>query len=233
MKAGTVLKLAAPRYIDTHPPHLREDLIKQLTTVFSAADTFNVELAANATDKNLSTQGRAAGMKRVAASALAKLNAVETTTIKNLTDRAASIEKAMLGKATYTPPTDPAERISHELHLQEIRGQLRELPSSERLSVYLTTSDPLVLAAIESAPMTLSAKRPDGSRRLEPFIDPEQRTTAVLARAERDDPATVNTLREVQSLREVYTLAVNSVRKEILDEVPEATSKPALTVHTG
>jgi hypothetical protein len=148
-----------------------------------------------------------------------------------LTDRASSIEQALLGKATFTPPKDPAERIAHELQMQEIRSQLRELSASERLNVYLTTSDPLTIAAIETAPMAVSEKRPDGSRRLEPFIDPEQRTAAALARAERADPATVTTLREVQSLREVYALAVNGVRTEILSEVPGVTPEPELTIH--
>jgi len=137
-----------------------------------------------------------------------------------LAERAQSLEKALLGKMTMTPPTDPAERVSHELRMQEIRGQLRELSASDRLNVYLTTSDGLTLAAIETAPPTLSEKRPDGSRRLEPFIDPEQRTAAALERGKRVDPETAKTLGEVRSLREVYQLAVNSVRKEILDEVP-------------
>ncbi len=108
-----------------------------------------------------------------------------------------------------------------------------ELPSAERLSVYLTSTDPMVLAAIETAPMTLSAKRPDGSRRLEHFIDPEQRTAAVFARAEAANPTAANTLREIRSQREVCTLAVNSVRREILDEVPEATPEARVTVHTA
>lgn len=231
MKAGTILKLAGPNYVDRLPEHLRDGAIETLNKVHAAADAFNAELAANDTNGNLSARGRVDGMKAVAVSAFARLSAVETT-IKNLTDRAASLEKTLLSKATYTPPTDPAERISHELHLQEIRSQLRELPLLERTTIYQTTPDPLVLAAIESAPMTLSAKRPDGSRKLEPFIDPEQRTAAVLARAERADPTTMNTLREVRSLRDVYRTAVAGVRKEILDEVPDA-AESALTAYSG
>ena len=83
------------------------------------------------------------------------------------------------------------------------------------MSVYLRTSDPLTLAAIETAPMSLSEKRPDGSRPLEAFIDPEARTVATLERARRADPETVRTLEEVRSLREVYALAVASVRREV------------------
>ena len=80
--------------------------------------------------------------------------------------------------------------------------------------------------------MTLSAKRPDGGRSLEPFVDPEQRTATALERAKREDPGTVKTLDEAQSLREVYQLAFNGVRKRILDEVPTATpeSEPAFVM---
>jgi len=231
-KAGTILRTAAHGYVNSHPEHLRQGLIETLTSVLAVADSFNAESDSVASDKNLSSQGRVAGMTRVAAAAIAKLNAIEGSTIKNLSDRAVSLEQALLGKVAYTPPTDPSERLSHELRMQEIRGQLRGLSSAERLTVFLTTSDPMTLAAIETAPMTLSEKRPDGSRRLEPFIDVEQRTAAVLARAEREDPSTVKTLREVQSLREVYSLAVNSVRREILNEVPSATPESKLTILT-
>lgn len=232
MKAGKTLKIAAPGYVNSHAEHLRNDLIDTLNVLLTAADTFNTDLAALEEDNELSPQGRVVRGIRVAASALATLDAVETTTIKNLTDRATLVEKSMLGKVTYSPPKDPAERISHEMHLQEIRSQLRELPPAERANLYRTTTDPLVLAAIDTAPMTLSATRPDGSRHLEPFIDVEERTAAALARAEGANPTAAQTLREVRSLREVYSLAVNSVRQEILDEVPEAMPEPALTTHS-
>jgi hypothetical protein len=214
-KVGTVLSLAATNYVEAHPKHLREGIAATLNDIIGIANQYNEDAAANLNDVNFSPQGRAVAVSRTAQLALAKLNTVEQTTIKHLSERAAVLETGLLGKATFTPPTDPAERISHELRMQEIRSQLREVPASERLSIYLTTSDPLVLAAIDSAPMTLSEKRPDGSRRLEPFIDPAQRTAAVLARAERADPETIRTLREVQSLRELYSLAVNGVRAEI------------------
>jgi hypothetical protein len=230
MKAGKTLKLAAPGYVDNHPQHLRNDLIDSLNVLLTAADTFNADLATVHADTTLSPEGRTAAGVRVAASALATLNAVEATTIKKLTDHAASIESTLLGKVAYVPPRDPAERVAHELHLQEIRSQLRELPSSERANVYRTTTDPLVLAAIDTAPMTLSAVRPDGSRRLEHFIEPAERTAAILARAEAADPEASTMLREVRSLREVYALAVNGVRREIFEEVPDAMPQPALEI---
>lgn len=233
MKAGTILKIATPGYIEAHPAHLREGMLVTLGKVQAAAEIFNRDCDIIDTDANLSAKGRVAGKARVAVAALAKLSEVEATTIGNLTNRAASIERALLGVAAIAAPSDPAERLSYEMRLQEIRSELRELPSGERLTVYLTTSDPLVIAALETAPMTLSARRPNGSRGLESFIDPEQRTAAVLARAERADPAAVNTLRELQSLREVYCHAVSSVRTEILREVPDAVGDATPAVHVA
>jgi hypothetical protein len=222
-KAGTILKYSAPGFIASHAAHLQEGIIKTLNDVRAAADAFNTELSANRADKLLSPDGRVAGGKKVASAALAKLQAIETTVIKPLADRAATLEKSLLAKVTYTPPTDPAERLSHELRLQEIRSQLRDLPALERLHVYRSTDDPLTLAAIETAPPMLSTKGQAGSlRHLEPFIDPEHLDNARRERAERTDPVTANALSEVQSLRQAYTLAVNSVKKEILDEQPGA-----------
>jgi hypothetical protein len=222
MKAGQILKLAGQNYIDNLPAHLRDGAIKQLNVVVQAADTFNADLDAAAANRDLSPDGRSATKARVAASALATLAAIETTTIKTLTERAASLEQALLAKVTYTPPTDPGERLALEMRLREVRDQLRQLPMEERANVYRTTTDPLALAAIDTATPTLSAPRPDGSRRMEPFIDPAERTAAALARAEAADPATATTLREVRALRQVYTHAVNGVRAEILAEVPGA-----------
>jgi hypothetical protein len=51
------------------------------------------------------------------------------------------------------------------------------------------------------------------SRKLEPFVDADQMKAARLERAQAADLATATTLRDVKSLREMYTLAVNGVRK--------------------
>lgn len=216
MKAGRILKLAGQNYVNSTPEHHREAAVKQLNVVLETAERFNAELAAVQDDDELSPEGRAAESAKVASAALATLNAIEATTIKTLTERTATLEATLLKKVTLPTPKDAA---AHELHLQEIRSQLRELPASERLNVYRTSTDPLVLAAIETAPMTLSEKRQDGSRKMEPFVDAEEMSAVRLERAEKNDPATSTALREVKSLAEVYRLAVKSVRKEILDEV--------------
>jgi len=218
MRAGRILKLAGNNYIQGLAEHHREVATKQLNVVLSAAETFNAELAAVGDDTTLSPEGRAEEAKKVATAALAKLASVDIA-VTTLTERTVTLEATLLNRATPPPPKDPAERLAYELHLQEIRSQLRGLSLSERTNVYRTSTDPLVLAAIETAPNTLSAPRPDGSQRLEPFVGPTEMSAVRLERAEKNDPVTATTLREVKSLAEVYRLAVNGVRKEILDEV--------------
>jgi len=211
-KVGTILTIAGPSYIENLAEHQRQGAIDVLNTIHKAAAAFNAERDASDADQNLTPQGRTAASGKASASALAQLEAIETTTIKKLTDRATSIETALRVKAAHAAPKDSA----HEQQLREVRDQLRGLSASERLNVYRSSTDPLVLAAIETAPMTLSANR----NRLEPFIDPAEVATAVMARAEIADPASAKTLAEVRSLAQALRLAVNGVRKEILDEVP-------------
>lgn len=229
MKAGTILKLAGQNYVDRLPEHLRDGAIETLNKIHSAADKFNEELAANETNPNLSAEGRVDGSKAVAAKAFGRLNAVEAT-VKTLTDRATSLEKTLLARVVPSLPKDPAERISHEFRVREVRDQLRGLSADERLNIFRTTDDPTMLAAFEEAPMTLGKERPDGSRRMEHFISPEGRRAVTVERAERVDPTTAQTLSEVRALREVYTQSVNSVRTEILGEVPGTTEPATITV---
>lgn len=224
-KAGTILALAGPAYISNLAEHQRQGAIDVLNSIHATAASFNDELVASDADADLTPQGRAARGVTIAQSALAELASVEATTIKRLTDRATSIEQSMRAKVAYMPPKD----APHEQQLREVRDQLRALSATERLHVYRSSIDPLVLAAIETAPPTLSAPRQDGSRRLEAFVDASELATAQFARAEALDPASATVLREVQSLAEVYRLALNSVRKEINDAVPGGASVPVPT----
>jgi hypothetical protein len=219
-KVGNILRLAAPSYVENLPERLRDDAIKTLNRVFAAAASFNAEMDASSVDTTLTPQGRAVRSSKASASAIAQLDAV-VGEVKKLTDRATALETTLRAKATYTPPKDPAERVAHEAQLREIRDSLRGLSAMERLHVYRSSSDSLVLAAIEGAPSTLSENR----QRFEPFIDPAVVAEVIMARAEAADPAAAATLKEVRSLAEVYRLAVGSVRKEILDE---ATPAPAV-----
>jgi len=208
-KVGTILTIAGPQYIDSLSERDRPKAIDVLNQILTTAKTLNDELSAVSASTHLTPQGRSASSAKTMATALAQLEDIETNTIKKLNDRAASLEASLRAKVAHVKPKDPAQ----EAQLREIRDGMRGLSAAQRLEVYRSSTDPLVLAAIETAPMTLNTTL----RRAEPFIDAAEVDAAVMARAEVVDPAAANALREVRSLAEVYGLAVNTVRKEILD----------------
>ena len=226
-KPGTVLRIARPSYLAALAEPHRAGAADEFDKMLAIADEFTRDYTAATADANLSPTGRANAVRKVAAAAHAKLNAIEATTLKHLDDRGASLERAALAKVSLAPPKDPADRLTYELTMREIRDQLRGLSASERAQVYLTTADPMTLAAMDSAPMTLTPARPDGRRRLEPFVDPETRAAGLVARAAQADPENARLLGEVRALREAYSLALGSVRREILDEVPGSVAEPA------
>lgn len=86
-----------------------------------------------------------------------------------------------------------------------------------KLDGYRTTTDPTTFAAIETAPMTLSAIRPDGSQKLEPFVDADQMTAARLGRRQWTRRRRPRFCRFGRCAR--FTPTRSTVRKEIIDEV--------------
>lgn len=225
-RAGTLLTLCGQSYIDNLAEHQRQGAIERLNALHATAANYNDELAASSADPSLTTEGRAERSFEAATSALAELDAFEAAEIHKLTARAKAIEKALLAKVVSVAPKDAA----HELQLREVRDQLRLLSAAERLAIYRSTEDPLTIAAIETAPQTLSAPRQDGSRRLEPFVDSAELAAVQWARAEAAAPAEAQVLREVQSLEEVLRLAANGLRREIQDAMPGSGPAPVPTV---
>jgi hypothetical protein len=203
---GRVLRHAAPLYVESLAEGHRQSAIAVINGALTVAESFVEELRATSEDRTLTPQGRALRTEKARASALAALASVEETAqTKKLNERVDAIDKALLAKAVLVVPKDAASEV------QAIRDQLRQLPHDERLAIYRTTSDPLVLAAIETASPTLNDQR----RRFEPFVDPAEIATAQRARAEATDPAAATTLRELRNLADVHRRAINIVRHDI------------------
>ena len=206
-KIGNVLRLAAPLYVGSLAEGHRQSAIAVINGALTVAESFGDELRAAAEDRTLTPEGRLLRTQKAKAAALAALDAVEQgAKPKQLADRADAIQKALLAKAVPVIPKDVPQET-----LRGITDQLRTLSADERLNVYRTTTDPLVLAAIETAAPTLDEKH----RRFEPFVDPAEITTAQRARAEAADPAAATTLRELRDLADVYQRVIGTVRYDI------------------
>ena len=123
----------------------------------------------------------------------------------------------MIDRVSYAPPGDQPS-ASATTHACRRLGIASRTPISGA-APSTDVNRPLVLAAIETAPTV--AKRPDGSRKLEPFIDPGSDGSHVRACRGSQPHSSEHAARFVHSAR--CTLAVNGVRAEILAECPEAT----------
>jgi hypothetical protein len=222
IKPRSVFEMAAEQWAARRP-----DAIPTLNRVGIVPADFHSKVEAIHNDPLLSSEGpaaataRAAAIKKAAVASAAALNAIDADTAK-VTGRAEAIQKALLAKHAATLPRDvPFEA------LREIRDQLRELSPAERLNLYRSpNTDPLVLLAIETGPPGFGSTRGDGSRRFEPFVDPEELAAERMSRAEALDPTSAASMRELRDLAEIYRLATSSVRKEIADvagaTIPEA-----------
>jgi hypothetical protein len=218
-RPGTILGLAAPEWVRNQPEHHRPTTITTLNRVGAVVEEFNAAFDSFVADRSLTPEGKAANIAKAAAAAIAALDAIGADTTK-VSDRANGVEKALLAKHAATLP----KNVPFEA-LREIRDSLRDDPN--RMNIYRSpNTDPIVLLAIESAPPSVGSTRADGSRRFEPFVPADELQIARMERAEALDPTAATTMKELRSLAEVYRLATNGVRKEIMDiagvAVPEA-----------
>jgi hypothetical protein len=201
----------AESLVENQPEHHRQTVTVGLNKMFDVAIGFNDGVAAAFEDRRLTPEGQAVNAAKATAAAFAALDAFDVD-IQKFTDRAMNVEKALRAKVASAVRKDvPTETLRY------VWDELRQLPPAERLNIYRTTSDPIVLAAIETAPPSLGDKRADGTRRLESFVDPTELAAAQMERAEAMDPAGATTMHELRGLAEVYRLAANSVRREIMD----------------
>jgi hypothetical protein len=208
-KPGTALGFMAATLVANQPEHHRPSTIVALNKMGTIAADFNAIHAAFLGDRFLTREGRDVNIAKAATTALASLAAIDVETAK-VSDRVAAIEKTL--RAKVAPPKDiPAET------LREVRDQLRQMSPDERLTIYRTTKDSIVIAAIESAPSSLGSTRSDGTRRFEPYVDATELAAAQMERAEAADPIAATKMRELRDLAEAFRLATNSVRREIMD----------------
>jgi hypothetical protein len=206
-KAGTVLGLSAPGLVDNQAEHHRQTAIVAVNKMFTIADDFNTAVAAAFEDRLLTAEGQAAKAAKATTKALASLDTFNVD-IQKLMDRASGVERALRAKVAAGVPKDVAAET-----LREVRDQMRTLTSDERLAIYrASATDPLVLAAIETAPPTLGK-----NHRLEPFVDPTELASAQMERAEAADPAAATTMHDLRQLADAIRLAATSVRREIMD----------------
>lgn len=184
-------------------------------------------------DPRLSTQGAFEKLQESGRAALADLDKLEARTMKGLSDNIAQTSEQLLARIAIPRPTDVGERIAMELRMQEIRSELRQITPGERLYVYLTTNDPVVIEAIRTAPPVASKATPEAMTMLHPFVDPEKLAEAAMERANLSDPEKASHLGGLKWLHETYWFAFRTARKTILGLAPGIGVMPEGTARTA
>jgi len=223
---GDALKISAPLSvgnIEQRRPEWAPGARNNLAALQELADGFNREAATIRGDQDLTQSGRFKRTETVARGALAKLAAFEAANVQPLRERVAGLEGSVLKRAVPVRPADAGERLAYELRLVEIRAELRALDPLARAIVYLGTTAPMVIDAIETAPPSLVLPTTPGALpSLAPFVDPERVAAAQLARVREANPDAARELEDLQMLADTYAAAAATMRTEILTEVPGA-----------
>jgi hypothetical protein len=221
MKAVEMLRLALAGLVSSVRDEWRADVRARLEELATVGAAFETMRAGIAKDPELTPLGREKATAKAARDAFQQLAAWESANTGRLTDRIAPTEQLVLKRSEVKRPTDPAERIAYELRLGEVRAELRGLDPMQREAIYLSTSDPLIADAIETAPPILSRGPNGGLPQLVPFVSPERITSQAIARARAAAPeAVVAELEELVGLRSIYAGQLAAIRREIAELAP-------------
>lgn len=172
------------------------------------------------TDPDANESGRRKAFLKVVEAVRPRVSAFEADTAAKIRDRARTLRATVLRTSTPQAPTDPAERIAYEFRLAAIRDELRKVDPMNRAALYMNSADPLVWAAVETAPPSIEYAAPGNPKStpsLRPFVDPEHVAKAQTARVEAAHPEAASEVQDLEDLAGDYEHLVRLTRK-MLDE---------------
>lgn len=203
-----------PQWVDG----LREDLNKLLAIGKKYLRDVDVAFA----DEDRSDSGRAKQKTKIDLDTLAKFGEFDKQKLGVIRTRIGHAEREMFEHMEPSRPTNPGDRLAYELRLGELRAELRALQPEERLLLFASSTDSLVIDALESAPPTVVRYQKGGLAQVVPFLDPEARTQVVLERARNQNPDQAAELQAFHELAAIYETAIGSVRRAIEAQIPTA-----------
>jgi hypothetical protein len=168
-------------------------------------------------DADLSASGKASRQLEARAELLASIAVFKTQSVDVFRERIAQLEGDILKAATFTPPTDAAERLAYEMRAAELRAQLRDRDALEAWNIYLQAEDPEVRHIIEtSLPVVRTI---DGRPTLQQLVDTEKLENSRAERAMASAPAEQAELLEaLRYCADAYNGAANILRAAILED---------------
>lgn len=165
-------------------------------------------------NEELNDLGRQRARDKVARDALTQITALETESLRGWR----TIGDQLRAELTQPEPapTDPTVVLRTELRAREIRDQVRGLDPLVRDLLYETTTDPAVIAALDTAPPALHRREEPGgfkSVTFEPLVSPDVKTRVAQARAEARKPEVAAKLAELAQLDAAFRGMFNAARQ--------------------
>lgn len=231
LKTSVPLELRSLRHSLT--PESMDAAREYLFEVTSVADAYDTDVAAAMASPDFTEQGRRKEIERITRGYMSELAGLEAKKLPDLREGIANMEGAVLGRARVQRPTDAGERLAYELRARKIRDMFRSLDPLQTFIIYMGTTDPEIIDALESGPGRMVRADRDAPPTLQPFIDPERRAVAMLERARRAAPEQAAILERLQTLERLYSSAIETVRTEMLSAVPALAPDPIAAQAAG
>ena len=171
-------------------------------------------------------------MAKATQALLKKVADFERVNVNRNRERAKHTEDTLFEKVEIQRPTDLAERLAYEFRLREIRDDLRTVDPLERDAIYASSTDPMIIDAVETAPPVL-VKAADGFRRFVPSVDQERVAAVKIARAHAIDPENAKLLEALRAIRQMYKSVIESVRNVVFENSPASRPDPIAAQAAG
>jgi hypothetical protein len=172
-------------------------------------------------DPDRSDIGRRKETERISNAALQRLTMFETAHVAAIKDQAQFVQAAIFKKTHPVKPQNLSDEV-WEMRQREVRDDLRRLDASERDAVLGALSDPsldpVVVAAIQSAPPALVTMEKNSRPVLRSFVTPDKLAAARVERARALAPQEVKELDALNAVVEMYGTTLGMVRSAIVEE---------------
>jgi hypothetical protein len=197
-----------------------------LTHLLSIAESYDRDVAGIRGDPDLTDHGKRKAIEKVGRSTLQKISDFEQSNVTKPRERAATLGAQFLGKAEIKRPTDMGQFMVYLAQMQSLWARFSEADPLEVDLIALTSTDPLVLDALQTAPPVL--RRPDkhSPLTLMPIVNPERIAAATLERARVKDPEGAAQLEKIERTTNCYAGSIGGVKAAIIEQVGTLADDP-------
>ncbi len=210
------------------------DIDKSLTHLLEKiAEPYDVSARAIEGDVNLSSVGKAKAREKLARQTLDQLAKFEEKHVIVPRAQVAAKSAAFLKRGETQRPTNPAELAIYVAKLRHLWDTFAKADPLQMDLIAMTTTDPLILDALATAPPVFRQKNAKSFPELTPVVPAEKIRAVAESRARQQDPATALELERVEMVASEFAGSINSVKAAITEHVKSIANDMAIQVLQG